>query len=294
MHGASDRSLARDIVLFAVLVYLVIGLIVPGAPSASDLMTTFYLTLFVHVGFTLYDGSFSALRTATWLMLIATWAGSEIVTFLANALPFWKTTVPVVGEILAAWLRSGAALVPEASVPWAVLSLLILGIDIAAMHHDRWRGSSLLHKAIFLASDGVVAIVLGLALYLAMGSAPGGADPGITPFLIVPPWHTLPVYALLRAVPSKLGGWALMLAAMVMPMIWPWMRADALRRGRTRWVWSLLCLALAAAWIGLGFFGSRPPDDVAGAVWALAVFYFVFFLVLPPVLRKIAGGAAAA
>jgi ubiquinol-cytochrome c reductase cytochrome b subunit len=104
----------------------------------------------------------------------------------------------------------------------------------------------------------------------------------------LPPWHELPFYALLRAVPNKLGGVLLMFAAVLVPMIWPWMRADLLRMGPMRRVWALFCLALAAVWIALGYLGSRPPEGaLLPAAQALAVFYFAFFLIVPPVLRKI-------
>jgi ubiquinol-cytochrome c reductase cytochrome b/c1 subunit len=297
MNNPTDRSQIRNIGLFFVLVILVNGLIIPGATSPKDLMATFYLALFVHVGFTIYDGSFDALRTATWLLLIGTWAGSEALTFWGFMVPwgqvaFWLATVPLVGDVLA--YTSDAASILGGYVPWSALPLLVLGLDIAVMHYDRWRRSSLLRVAIFLASVGAAAIVLGLALNLVIDrSAPSGPDVATGQLPIVPPWHSLPFYALLRAVPSKLGGVVLMFAAMLVLMVWPWMRADMLRMGRTRAVWPLLCLALAAAWIGLGYLGSRPADDATiRAAQALAVFYLAFFLVLPRLLGRFAGRAA--
>jgi ubiquinol-cytochrome c reductase cytochrome b/c1 subunit len=105
----------------------------------------------------------------------------------------------------------------------------------------------------------------------------------------MPLWYMLPFYALLQAVPDKLGGAVLMFASMFVPMIWLWMRADLLRLGPARRIWALLCLTLAAAWIGLVHVGGRPPAGAAiHAARTLAVFHFAFFLVLPPV----PGGAA--
>jgi hypothetical protein len=105
-----DQSPARQTGLFLVLVALANGLMLPGSLSVKDLMTTFYLALFVHVGFTIYDGSFNALRTATWLLLIGLWVGSEIAAFFGLMFPsgqfaFWLANVPLVGEVLAVSLR---------------------------------------------------------------------------------------------------------------------------------------------------------------------------------------------
>lgn len=212
----------------------------------------------------------------------------------AGQLVFWLATVPVVRDVLAGWYESGAPATLGASALWLVLPFLVLCFDIAVMHHGRWWTSSLRQVAIFLAAVGIAALLLGLALGAVVGrSASSGVANGPYQFPIVPPWHELPFYALLRAVPSKAGGVALMFASMLLPMVWPWMRADELRRGRTRRVWPLFCLALAVAWIGLGYLGSRSPGDVTvPATLALALFYFAFFLLLPPVLGRFAGGAA--
>jgi quinol-cytochrome oxidoreductase complex cytochrome b subunit len=303
MNDPTDQSLARDIGLFLVLLILVPGLIavlvngpmLPGSTSATELTATFYLALFIHVGFTIYDGSFSALRTVTWLLLIGMWAGSELVGFSGLRLPwgqfaFWLTTVPLIGEILAGWLRSNTASMFAPALP-----LLVLSLDIMVMHYDDWRRCSLLQIAIFPVAVGAAAIVLGLALDTVMNpSASNSPGFGLSSFPVLPPWHVLPFYALLRAVPNKLGGVLLTLAAMLIPMIWPWMRADLLRKGPMRRVWALFCLALAAVWIGLGYLGSRFPEGaLLPAAQALAVLYFAFFLIVPPVLHKIPRKVAA-
>jgi ubiquinol-cytochrome c reductase cytochrome b subunit len=235
--------------------------------------------------------------------LIGVWAVSELAGFFGFILPWgqlkfwlasvWLTKVPLVGESLASWFlgdttREGAGL-------WPVFPLLLLGLDITVMHYDDWRRRSLPDIAIFVVAVGVVTIVLGLALGAVINPAASiGRDPGASSFPIMPPWPALPFFALLRAVPNKLGGVVLMFASLFVLMTWPWMRADLLRNGPTRRVWPLLCLALAGIWIGLGYLGSRPADGaVILAAQALAACYFAFFLVLPPMLGRIAGRVAA-
>src|SRR5262249_41278700 len=147
--------------------------------------------------FAIYDGRFSALRTATWILLIGTWAASETVAFLGfmlvwGQIAFWLATLPLVGNAMVAWQESGVTSVLGDHVPWSALPLLLLGLDIAVMHHDEWRRSSLLRIAIFLAGVGAAAIILGLALSLVFEpQAPDGPDIGLSPFPIVPDWHEL-------------------------------------------------------------------------------------------------------
>jgi ubiquinol-cytochrome c reductase cytochrome b/c1 subunit len=296
MTGPMDQSLARDTGLFLVLVVLANGLILPGSVSARELAATFYLAFFIHAGFTIYDGRFGSLRTATWLLLIAVWAGPELAAFFGFIFPvgqliFWLASViPLLGEVLFGWLRSDHAAMLGGLAVSPVLALLVLGLDIAVMHYDDWRRRPVLQIGIFLAAVGTAAIVLGVTLGAVMDlPVSRGQDAQVSSFPIMPPWYMLPFYALLRAVPDKLGGVTLMFGSMFVLMIWPWMRADLLRAGPARRVWSLLCLTLAADWIGLVYAGSRPPAGAAiHAAQALAIFYFAFFLVLPPVLAKTA------
>jgi ubiquinol-cytochrome c reductase cytochrome b/c1 subunit len=291
---------ARHIGLFLVLVVLVNGLILPGSASPADLLTTFYLAFFIHAGFTLYDGHFNALRTATWLILLVAWAGSEIVGFLGYLLPwgqltFWLESqlaaLPFVGEMLAESYASNGRGMQEAPALWPILLQCLLSLDIAVMHQEAWRKSSPLQISVFLAAVGAGAFFLSLAAGALIGPTPPSTpDIGLpTPAKIVPSWYELPYYALLRAVPDKLAGVVVTFASMVVPIVWPWMGTDKLRIGPMRPVWLLLCLALAAAWIGLAYLGSRPADPlITHAAQALAVFYFAFFVVCPPLLHNIA------
>jgi quinol-cytochrome oxidoreductase complex cytochrome b subunit len=307
MSDLKDRSLIRNIGLFLVLVVLINGLFLPGSASSTELLTTFYLASFLHAGFTFYDGRFDALRTATWLLLGVAWAGPEIAGFFGYGLiwvqfKFWLVTwltnllaaLPIAGERLAEWCWRTIQRIGEVPAPSPILLLLLLGFDIAVMHQEAWRKSSLMRIVIFLAAACAGALILGLAVGAITGAAPRAQDMadigGLpTPPKIVPDWYFLPLYSLLRSIPDKLAGVAVMFAAMAVPLAWPWMRADQLRTGPTRWVWLLLCIAQAAIWICLGYLGSRPPDPFGiQAARVLAVLYFAFFLAWPPLLRRVA------
>jgi hypothetical protein len=275
---SASRWRAEDIGLFLVLMIVANGAILPGllgAPPLSRelLLGAFYLALFVHVAFTLYVGAFAHLRTATWLALIAAWAAATLAVLAAPLLP-WTRDPALRAAIAALW-------------PW--LAFALLGIDLVAMHFARWRQRSLARLALFLAAVIVatigVSVVLGWILVVPPPPAAGSGQG----FAIVPEWHLLPIYALLRAVPDRMAGLIVAGAAVLVPMLWPWMRADVLRVGRARWAWRALCALLFATWIGLGYLGAQPPEGPAlTAAQILAVFYFGYFLVSPAVLRRIA------
>jgi ubiquinol-cytochrome c reductase cytochrome b subunit len=273
------RPWAEDAGLFLVLIILtdftLLGLIWPELISVNIITATFYLALLVHVPLTFYAGTFGTLRTATWLLLIGAWAGSEILSFRIIA-GFWGLD-----------LRAASAV-------WPSLALLALGLDVVALLYTVWRRRALLHLAVYLVAVLVATVAVDLALSAIFSPSPlratgGGEDDA---FSIVPVWHALPFYALLRAVPNKAMGFFMMGAALLVPMIWPWARADRLRTGRMRWVWRLLCVTPVATLIGLGYLGLRPPAGPAlAAAQILAIVYFSYFLVVPFALRRIGGGA---
>jgi hypothetical protein len=278
MRMTSSRWGAQDGALFLVLTIFANALLA-GAASRKEWTETFYLALYVHLGFSLYLGAFNRRRTATWLMLIGAWAAAEVVGFTAFLIPtgqiiFWLTTRPLAGPLLA---RLGA--VPPAA--WPAAALVLLGLDLCAMHAARWRGRSLRQRAVFLVVVLVAAFALGL---LAAALAPP-LPPSPQPFPVLPTWPTLPFYALLRAGPEKLIGLLLAFAALFAPALWPWAGVEKLRAGRVAWVWSSLSVMFAAAWVMLGYLGAQEPSEsVIMATRGVAAFYFAYF-VFPFVLR---------
>ena len=86
------------------------------------------------------------------------------------------------------------------------------------------------------------------------------ANPLVTPAHIVPEWYFLPFYAILRAVPSKLGGVVLMFAAVGILAFLPWLDTSRVRSARYRpyfkwffWLFVVSCLAL-------GYLGAKPAE----------------------------------
>ena len=111
------------------------------------------------------------------------------------------------------------------------------------------------------------------------------ANPLVTPPHIVPEWYYLPFYAILRAIPSKLGGVVLMFGSILIMLFLPWLDTSRVRSARYRPIFKWLLLLFFVAFIGLGYLGAKPPEGEY-VFWArvFTIYYFAFFLVLMPII----------
>jgi ubiquinol-cytochrome c reductase cytochrome b subunit len=111
------------------------------------------------------------------------------------------------------------------------------------------------------------------------------ANPAVTPAHIVPEWYFLPFYAILRAVPDKLGGVVAMFGAIVMLALVPWLDWSRVRsanyRPLYRWFFLLFCVVCVL----LGWLGAKPPEGIYVTLSRVCtIYYFAHFLVVLPLL----------
>jgi len=114
------------------------------------------------------------------------------------------------------------------------------------------------------------------------------ANPLVTPPHIVPEWYFLPFYAILRAVPDKLGGVILMFASIAILIFLPWLDRSRVRSTTYRPIYKWFFWLLVIACLGLGYLGSKPPEG-AYVTWAriFTAYYFAHFLVVLPIVGVI-------
>jgi ubiquinol-cytochrome c reductase cytochrome b subunit len=109
------------------------------------------------------------------------------------------------------------------------------------------------------------------------------ADPLKTPEHIAPVWYFTPFYAILRAVPDKLGGVIAMGGAIVVMFLLPWLDRSPVKSIRYRGI--LFKSALAAftiAFLILGYLGALPPSPGRTLLAQFcSLVYFLFFLLMP-------------
>lgn len=239
--------------------------------------------------------------------------GAKVITSLFEAIPF-------VGEPLVEWIRgdytvSGATLTRFFSLHVVAVPLVFLalvGLHIVALHevgsnnpdgveikkHKDKNGRPLdgipFHpyytvKDIF--GVGVFLTVFSLVVFFApdMGGyfleAPNftPANPLVTPEHIAPVWYMTPFYAILRAVPDKLGGVVAMGAAIAILFVLPWLDRSPIKSIRYRgWIYKCALAVFVVSFIGLGYLGLTPPSPTRMiAAQILSTLYFLFFLLMP-------------
>ncbi len=109
------------------------------------------------------------------------------------------------------------------------------------------------------------------------------ADPLKTPPHIAPVWYFTPFYAMLRAVPDKLGGVITMIGAIVILFFLPWLDRSPVKSIRYRgFTFKLVLAAFSVSFLILGYLGALPPSPGRTTLaQTCTVIYFAFFFVLP-------------
>lgn len=244
--------------------------------------------------------------------------GAQVIISLFGA-------IPGIGEGLAEWIRgdfvvSGATLnrffaLHVIALPLALVGLVVL--HIIALHEVGSNNPDGVEIKKNKNKDGIpvdgipfhpyytVKDIFGVVVFLILFCAVifyapemGGyfleapnfdpADPLKTPEHIAPVWYMTPFYAILRAVPHKLGGVIAMFVAILILFVLPWLDRSPVKsfRYKPMIAWVLLLL-FVVSFIGLGILGALPADvtflGIQAIVWAqaLTIYYFAYFFLMP-------------
>ena len=109
------------------------------------------------------------------------------------------------------------------------------------------------------------------------------ANPSATPEHIAPVWYFTPYYAILRAVPDKLGGAIAMGLAVLLPLFLPWLDRSKVKSIRYRgWIYKFALTTFVISFISLGVLGVLPADGIyVSMARVFSVLYFAFFVLMP-------------
>ena len=104
-----------------------------------------------------------------------------------------------------------------------------------------------------------------------------------TPEHIAPVWYFTPFYAILRAVPDKLGGALLMGIAVLLPLFLPWLDKARVRSIRYRgWMYKTALTLFVVSFIALGWLGLQPAEGIYVLLARIfTVIYFLYFVLMP-------------
>ncbi|MBT5917465.1 MAG: cytochrome b, partial [Alphaproteobacteria bacterium] len=106
-----------------------------------------------------------------------------------------------------------------------------------------------------------------------------------TPAHIVPEWYFLPFYAILRAVPDKLGGVALMLGAILILFVIPWLDTSRVRSATFRPIYSKFFWIFVVNGLILGWVGANPAEGSFILIGRIATaYYFAHFILVMPIV----------
>ncbi len=291
----------------------------------SNGASLFFLAGYIHMFRGLYYGSFKPPREVLWIigviiyfLMMATafmgyvlpwgsmsYAGATVITSLTSA-------IPLIGTSIAHWLWGGYAIGGPTLTRFYSLHYLLAFIIAAFVVLHVWA----LHVAGQNNPDGVevknverdtVAFtpyatmkdVFALSLFLILyawfvfyipnylldADNSNIANPLATPAHVVPEWYLLPFYAMLRAIPNKLMGVIVLVAAIAVLAVIPWLDRSPVKSAKYRPTYRFFFWVFVAIGIGLGYLGSQEPTEGLALIARILTFgYFAFFLIIMPVL----------
>jgi ubiquinol-cytochrome c reductase cytochrome b subunit len=231
--------------------------------------------------------------------------GATVITNLFSAIPF-------VGGAIVEWLWGGFS-VSNATlnrffslhylVPFLTVGLVLLHLSL--LHNEGSNNPLGLNSnpdtisfyPYFYVKDlfSFLILVLVFSFFVfyypnALGHADNyiPANPLVTPPHIVPEWYFLPFYAILRSIPDKLGGVVAMISAILILLLLPIINTSKVRSSKFRPIFSIAYWFLVSDFLLLGWLGQKPVESPYIEVgMAATAFYFIFLLILVPVIGLI-------
>jgi ubiquinol-cytochrome c reductase cytochrome b subunit len=313
MAFASVEHIMRDVNFGWLLRYL-------HANGAS----MFFIAVFIHMFRGMYYGSYKAPREILWGLGVLILLAMMATAFMGYVLPwgqmsFWGATVitnlfsaiPLIGESIVTWMWGGFSVdnptlnrfyALHYLLPFVIVGLVVL--HLVALHRfgsnnpigieAKGPQDTIPFHPYYTVKDffGLCVFFLIFAGFVFFAPNYMGhpdnyipANPLVTPAHIVPEWYFLPFYAILRAVPDKLGGVILMFGSIAVLFILPWLDTSKVRSGTYRplfkqffWIFAIVC-------VGLGYLGAMPAEGrYVIAARILTAYYFAHFLIILPLL----------
>ena len=287
----------------------------------------FFIVVYIHVFRGLYYGSYKSPREVLWWLGLVILLLMMATAFMGYVLPwgqmsFWGATVitnifsavPVVGTTIVEWLWGGFAIdnallnrffALHYLFPFLIVAVVILHIVALHTHGSnnplgidkKGPQDSIPFHPYYTIKDmfglSFVLTIFALVVFYApdyLGHPDNyiPADPLKTPAHIVPEWYFLPFYAILRAVPDKLGGVIAMISAILILFVLPWLDTSKVRSATFRPMYKKLFWILLADIVILTWIGGSPPEGNFILIGRIAtIYYFTHFLILMPLVGVI-------
>lgn len=278
----------------------------------------FFIWVYLHIGRNLFYGSYRSPRGLLWIIGVVIFIAMMATAFIGYVLPWgqmslWGATVitnllsaiPWIGNDFVLFIWGGFSVDnPTLNrffslhylLPFVLAALVC--IHLMALHQNGSNNP----EGIASSSDRIrfhpyytskdlvgfvlLAVIFGLLVlyspnYLGHPDNSVPANPLVTPHSIVPEWYFLPFYAILRAIPSKIGGVIAMFGALIILLLLPLNLTIRTRTNRYRPLVSVLFWIFVFNFLFLLWVGARPiaqPYILLGQL--STVIYFMFIIVI--------------
>nr|YP_010484324.1 cytochrome b B [Oecleopsis sinicus]UVV36485.1 cytochrome b [Oecleopsis sinicus] len=282
----------------------------------------FFILMYLHTGRGIYYGSYKLKKTwisgtMIMLMLMGT-------AFLGYVLPwgqmsFWGATVitnllsaiPYLGQTIVKWIWGGFSVEnPTLNrfftlhfiLPFILLMMVMMHLNFL---HETGSSNPLGIKnnidkipfhPFFINKDVMGLVLMMLIFSILILKEPFvlmdpenfiSANPMVTPIHIQPEWYFLFAYAILRSIPSKLGGVMALLLSILILVSLPFsmkkkFQSKSFYPMNKMMFWTMVSTTTLLTWIG-----ARPvesPYILTGQI--LTIMYFSFFILTPLTKKK--------
>lgn len=320
MHYCADVSIAfasvvhiiRDINYGFILKYL-------HANGAS----AFFICVYIHIARALYYGSY--LKSHLWFSGITIFLIMMLTAFIGYVLPwgqmsFWGATVitnflsaiPYIGNDIVQWVWGGFS-VSNATLnrffslhylfPFILAGLIV--IHLVLLHNSESNSPVGLNpnsdkipfNIYYIIKDiyGILLIMILISLLVfytpnLLGDPENfiKANPLVTPVHIMPEWYFLFAYAILRAIPNKLGGVIALVLSILILFTLPFVHTSKIRNLSFRPIGKIFYWLFMVNFILLTWIGSKPVEDPFIYIGQLSsIFYFLYFIIIVPLIGLI-------
>ncbi|NRG17624.1 cytochrome b/b6 [Rhizobiales bacterium] len=284
----------------------------------------FFIAVYIHMFRGMYYGSYKAPREISWILGVIIFLIMMATAFMGYVLPwgqmsFWGATVitnlfsaiPLVGEEIRTFLWGGFSVDNPTLKRFFslhyLLPFMIFGVALLhvwAFHttgnnnptgvQPKSKQDTVPFHPYYTVKDLFAIIVFMIlfawfAFYVPnyMGHPDNyiEANPLVTPAHIVPEWYFLPFYAILRAIPDKLGGVVAMFGSIAVLFVLPWLDTSKVRSGTFRPLFKQFFWIFGAVCVGLGYLGAQPAEGIYVILARiLTAYYFAHFLIILPLL----------
>nr|QKK69270.1 cytochrome b [Anterhynchium aff. flavomarginatum HB] len=218
----------------------------------------FFICMYIHIGRGIYYNSFIFIET--WSIGVLMLLMTMTTAFLGYVLPwgqmsFWGATVitnlisaiPYIGQSIVEWIWGGFSVNnPTLNRFYSLHFILPFIILIMMFTHLMFLHSSgsknplgsnsnltkIIFYPFFISKDLITFIFIIITFLIFIFQNPYylsdpdnfmSANPMVTPVHIKPEWYFLFAYAILRAIPNKLGGVIALILSIIILLILPWM-----------------------------------------------------------------------